>query len=62
MDTNITVADLEGLKNIVDLAARRGAFHASEMAEVGAVYNKLDAFLQGVIPQTQPDQEPPKGE
>jgi len=62
MDTNITVSDLDAIKSIIDLAARRGAFHASEMADVGAVYNKLEAFLQAVVAQAQPTEDPPQGE
>lgn len=49
----ITVADLNLLKNIVDLASTRGAFRASEMQEIGAVYNRLNAFLEDVVSQAQ---------
>lgn len=62
MDSNITISDLNDLKNIVDIAARRGAFHAKEMASVGAVYNKLEAFLESVTSQNQSTEEPPQGE
>jgi hypothetical protein len=50
-NTQITVADLNLLKNIIDLASTRGAFHASEMREVGEVYEKLVAFLEAVVSQ-----------
>ena len=53
MDNNITVADLNLLKNIIDLASARGAFRAAEMKEVGEVYNKLSAFLDAVVAQAQ---------
>jgi len=53
MENNITVADLNLLKNIFDLAATRGAFHANEMKEIGEVYNKLSAFLEAVVAQAQ---------
>jgi hypothetical protein len=53
MENNITVADLNLLKNIIDLAATRGAFHANEMKEIGEVYNKLSAFLEAVVAQAQ---------
>jgi len=49
----ITVQDLDVLKNIVDLASARGAFRGSELAEVGAVYNKLKQFLDAVVAQAQ---------
>jgi hypothetical protein len=51
MENNITVADLNLLKNIIDLAATRGAFQASEMKQVGEAYNKLATFLEAVVAQ-----------
>ena len=51
MENNITVADLNLLKNIIDLASTRGAFRAAEMKQVGEVYEKLTAFLDTVIAQ-----------
>ena len=51
MENNITVADLNLLKNIIDLASTRGAFRAAELKEVGEVYNKLATFLDAVVAQ-----------
>jgi hypothetical protein len=51
MENNITVADLNLLKNIIDLASTRGAFRAAEMKEIGEVYNKLSVFLEAVVAQ-----------
>ncbi len=51
MENNITVADLNLLKNIIDLASTRGAFRANEMKQVGEVYEKLAAFLEAVVAQ-----------
>jgi hypothetical protein len=51
MENNITVADLNLLKNIIDLASTRGAFRAGEMTQVGEVYNKLTVFLEAVVAQ-----------
>jgi hypothetical protein len=53
---NITVADLNLLKNIIDLASTRGAFRASEMKEIGEVYNKLAVFLDAVVAQAQAEE------
>jgi hypothetical protein len=53
MENNITVADLNLLKNIIDLASTRGAFRAAEMKEVGEVYLKLSVFLDAVVAQAQ---------
>jgi hypothetical protein len=52
-NTQITIQDLDMLKNIIDLASSRGAFRAAEMKDVGEVYNKLSAFLEAVVAQAQ---------
>ena len=52
----ITIADLNLLKNVVDVASSRGAFRASEMQDIGAVYNRLTAFLEAVVAQAQEQQ------
>ena len=51
--TQITVADLDSIKNIIDLACTRGAFRGAEVSQVGAVFDKLTAFLEAVIAQAQ---------
>jgi hypothetical protein len=50
---DLNVQDLNMLRSIIDLAAQRGAFKPGEMAAVGAVYNKLNGFLEGVAKQGQ---------
>jgi len=55
----LTVTDLQNIKTIIDAASRRGAFGAGEMAGVGGVFNKLDAFLNAVAPQQPPADQPP---
>ena len=52
----LSVSDLQNIKTVVEVAVRRGAFGAAEMSSVGAVYDKLSAFLAAVAPQ-QPAQE-----
>ena len=49
--TQITVADLDALRTIVDVAASRGAFRGAELTQVGAVYDKLTTFLDAVVAQ-----------
>ena len=44
----LTIADLQLLSRIVDLASRRGAFQAGELSQVGDVFNKLTGFLSYV--------------
>jgi len=46
----LTITDLQNVRSIIDIAATRGAFKAGEMAAVGTVFNKLDTFLQAVVP------------
>jgi hypothetical protein len=53
----ITIADLNLLKDIVDLASTRGAFRAAEMKDVGEVYNKLVVFLDAVLAQAKAQEE-----
>ena len=50
-NTQITIADLDTIKNIIDLACTRGAFRGAELSQVGVVYDKLNAFLEAVIEQ-----------
>jgi len=50
-NTQITIADLDTIKNIIDLASTRGAFRGAELTQVGVVYDKLTAFLEAVIEQ-----------
>jgi len=45
------VADLQNAAQIIDAAVSRGAFKAGEAAGVGAVYNKIVAFVQQVAEQ-----------
>jgi hypothetical protein len=56
-DKQITIADIDTIKNIIDLACTRGAFRGAEVSQVGAVYDKLSAFLQAVIAQAKEQQE-----
>ena len=54
--TALSIGDLKNLSTILDVASTRGAFKANEMAGVGFLYNKLQAFLAKVAPeQKQPE-------
>lgn len=48
---SIGLSDLQLLAQIVDLASQRGAFRGNELTQVGAVYDKLSAFLGYVAEQ-----------
>ena len=54
-NTDLSIADLKNLATIIDVASTRGAFRANEMATVGAMYNKLQAFLAKVAPEQKPE-------
>ena len=49
--TALSIGDLRNLSTILDVASTRGAFKANEMAGVGFLYNKLQAFLAKMAPQ-----------
>ena len=49
--TALSIGDLKNLSTILDVASTRGAFKAGEMAGVGFLYNKLQAFLAKVAPE-----------
>ncbi len=53
--TALSIGDLKNLTTILDVASTRGAFKASEMAGVGYIYNKLQAFLARVAPEQKPE-------
>lgn len=44
----VTVQDVANAYAIIDLAAKRGAFQATELQAVGTVANRLKAFLDAV--------------
>ncbi|SVB50045.1 uncharacterized protein METZ01_LOCUS202899 [marine metagenome] len=47
----LTVNDLNLLRQTIDVATQRGAFKANELLTVGTVYNKLETFLSAVSEQ-----------
>ena len=54
---NVTVNDLANVYAIIDLASKRGAFQASELAAVGSVANKVKAFVDHIQAQAAAAQE-----
>lgn len=47
----LTVNDLNNIKQVLEAAVRRGAFQAGELSSVGAAYDKLSTFLQAIANQ-----------
>lgn len=52
----LSVQDLIGLAQIIQVTNQRGAYRPEEMVNVGTLYNKLIAFLQSVGAIQQPEQ------
>ena len=53
----INLADLDLIRQIIDLATSRGAFKGAELSDIGRVYNKLSAFLDLAVAQAQAEKE-----
>lgn len=51
--TELTIADLNTMKVIIDIASSRGAFKPNEMTAVGQTYTKLTTFLDQVAKQSE---------
>ena len=60
-EVDVKVQDIFVLKQAIEVAARRGAFQADEMAVVGGAYNKIAEWLSSVMPEEQ-DQADSTGE
>jgi hypothetical protein len=43
--TNVTIADLQNVLVLIDLATQRGALRAVELTSVGALYDKINKFI-----------------
>ncbi|MBA10493.1 MAG: hypothetical protein CMC73_04740 [Flavobacteriaceae bacterium] len=55
-NTDLSIGDLNALKQIIDVASARGAFRPTEMEAVGKTYTRLNNFLLAV--QAQQSQAP----
>ena len=47
---SLSINDLANMKQIIDVAAARGAFKTNEFQVVGTTCDRLAAFLQSVMP------------
>ena len=54
----LSIGDLKNLSTVLDVASQRGAFRAAEMANVGFLFNKLQAFLAKMEPSNAPTAAP----
>ena len=54
----LSIADLQNLKAIIDVAVKRGTFAAAEISAVGSVYDRLSGFLTAVSPPPAAPEQP----
>lgn len=48
-DDQLNLSDIRACVTIIDIVTKRGAFEGSELADVGAVRNRLDSFLTQAV-------------
>jgi spore germination cell wall hydrolase CwlJ-like protein len=55
----LTLQDLVAVAQVIQVTTQRGAYRAEELAEVGALYNKLVSFLEtaGAVTRNAPAQQ-----
>ena len=57
-DSRLTITDLASVHSLLDAACSRGAFKASEMSQVGQLYDKLSAFLKALQDEASRHEQP----
>jgi len=60
-DANISLADLQNILTVLDLASSRGAFRGAELEPIGQLYNKFKRFCDSVAAQQTTDQAAANG-
>ena len=55
--TGLQISDMQTVLNIIDLASTRGAFRSNELSQVGAIADKLGAFLQQINAQAEAEKK-----
>ena len=61
-DAGLSLNDITACVSIIDIVTKRGAFEGPEMADVGAVRNRLAAFLAAAKAAQEPATEQPTEE
>lgn len=56
-ENTVSINEISVLKQAVEIASRRGAFHPSEMSAIGTAYDKITRWLDSVEEQDQADSE-----
>ena len=60
MKATLNPQELQTMAQALDVAARRGAFGAAEMAAIGQLHNKVVQMIQQEQPETPKTPEEPK--
>tara|TARA_R110000850_G_scaffold35566_1_gene94662 strand:+ start:647 stop:853 length:207 start_codon:yes stop_codon:yes gene_type:complete len=60
MKQTLTLQELQIMAQALDVAARRGAFGAAEMAAIGQLHNKVVQMIQQEQPEQPKAPESPK--
>ena len=50
----LSLTDLQNVLVVIDLASNRGAFRGAELASVGLLFAKIDAFVKSMTPSQNP--------
>lgn len=61
-DLSLTLQDLIKLKVVIELASKRGAFDATEMTEIGTLYDRLKTTVDFLVQQMKEQNEESKEE
>jgi hypothetical protein len=51
----LTIGDVATVVQVIDVVTRRGGFQGNELASVGMLRNKLEAYVNQNAPQQAPD-------
>ena len=62
IDTQLTLNDIIIVRNIVDIAAKRGAFLAGEFKDIGQIYEKIDTFVKSQLDDKEKTKSETEGE
>ena len=54
---SVSIGDIMAVKQILEVATSRGAFRASELTQVGTVYDRISAWIDTVVPAQEVSEE-----
>ena len=48
-ETPLTIDDLKSVLVVIDTSSKRGTWQASELSQIGALHDRINAFVQAAI-------------